>query len=283
MKTNVRALQRRLLLVSGGVAAAVGVAGLLLWRNYQEAARKLLVAQTRRIEGGDGGGSDAVVVKRVLVRRRVGAGPEEMGEVLEEHVISRRSIGAVESVSDITRPRASSGGVRDLAQQLSMGQKVAIFGSLVAAFVGFNAWAIPKMRRTFLGAAKGTNLFPKEALELVPQKRLFVDLACGDGERLLEAAHVFEEVIGFEPHGLTSWRARKRCAEVAKVRVAHLRRFDMAAGDLARADLVYCSSAAVAADALPAMKSGGAIFTREEVYDVSLVWSGENAKLYRKD
>jgi hypothetical protein len=294
MTTNVRALQRRLLLVSGGVVTAVGVTGYVVWRNFQQAARKLLEAQTRKIEGasdgsdGAGGARDEVVVKRVLVRRRVGAGPDELGEVLEEHVIGRRSVGATaetaSSLPDEPRATTASGGLRERAKQLSMPQKVTVFGSLVAVFVGFNLWVLPKMRRTLQGAASGGGqLFPAEALAMVPHKRLFVDLACGDGERLLEASRVFEEVSGFEPHGRTSWRARKRLAEVPNVRVTHLRKPEVTAEDLARADLVYCCSASVAATALPAMKSGGSIFAREEVPNARLLWSGENARLYRKD
>ncbi len=283
---NVRKLKRRLLVVSGGVAVVVGVAGYFVWQKLRETARLVLVAHTTGVGGEeerqDEGGR--VVVKRVLVRRRKDAGPDELGEVIEEHSLGSRPLSAMKETKG-EENKAAGSSLRDRAKQLSMPQKIAVFGSLVAAFVGLNAWAIPKMKRTLARSSSGSGgvYFPPDLLAQVGEKRLFVDLACGEGLRLVEAASVFENVIGYESNGVTSWKARKLCASLPNVRVVLSKKSEAADADIAEADLVFCNTTPLADRALPLLKKGANLLTSEELTEAQEIWSGSSERLYRKD
>ena len=175
---SVKSLQRKLLLVSGGISVVVGVSGFFIWRNMKRVTEELSLRTT--VDPPSSDQSDRVVIKRVLVRRREDASPDDLGEVLEEHVLGSFQEGSQFKPS-MSAPRKKSFDAKEAAKQLSFEQKVGVFGTLVALFVGFNLWAIPKLRRG-LGASSSSACFPKPMMDLVKGRSVFVDLACGDGE-----------------------------------------------------------------------------------------------------
>ncbi len=183
---KIRSLQRSLLLVSGGVCVIVGVAGTLLWRDLRERTEALVLRQTPRDDDGDSAATVTVTVKRVLVRRRVDAAPDDLGEVLEEQLLGTFEERAGEARPTVAQMAKKSLDAKEMAKQLSMPQKIGIFGSLVALFVGFNLWAIPKLRRgmTATDAPRLVHL-PQQMIDLVQRRGFFVDMACGDGDERL--------------------------------------------------------------------------------------------------
>jgi len=246
-----------------------------------------------------------IVIKRVLIRRRDGAGPEELGEVLEEHVLGSFTEGAVPASAkgpvEEEEERSKTGfDAKEMAKKLSIIQKVGVFGSLVALFVGFNLWAIPKLRRGMIGTDR-LALLPEPMMELVQGRKSFVDMACGDGAfvsvfcqslldpcshtgmRLIEAARVFDSVYGFESHGVTSWRTRKTCAGEPKIQVNHLKSISNAVDSLKEADLIFCNSASLAQQSWPFAKAGAFVCTEDELPETVAVWKGHSMHLYKKD
>lgn len=160
-----------------------------MWNDMREKSRRSLVVGP---PVDDAVKSENYTVTRVLVRRRVGH-PEEEGQVIETQFLGhrRRDTQLPSDTPSMREGDTLTGKVKGMP----MAVKVIAFGGLVAAFMGFNAWAVPKMvpkRKIPSFEAVLSSATPNSG------RQCFVELGCGDGRALLEAAKHFEQVHGYE-------------------------------------------------------------------------------------
>lgn len=195
---QVKSLQRGLIGTTVVVGAVVSVVGWRVWRDIRERT----AAMVSRVEGpaketpGVAGveKEEECVVTRVLVKRRVGH-PEEEGQVVETQYLGKRRVATQQQQQG---KEEGEGGqplisVTQRAKGLPMGVKVAVFGGMVAAFVGFNAWAVPRLM-----PQRVVPSFEPVLAAVTTGRSCFVEVGCGDGRVVLEAAKHFDEAHGFE-------------------------------------------------------------------------------------
>lgn len=151
---NVKDLQRKLLLTTGGVLVVVGISGWKFWNDM----KSVMASASAMVKGDDDDDDDnnvnkhrnaevgAVVMKRVLVRRRLDDPPDAPGEVVESHLlgtINQDTLGD----THVKPPKEETSSVSSIAASLPMNTKVIIFGSMVAAFVVFNVFGFKALRK----------------------------------------------------------------------------------------------------------------------------------------
>jgi preprotein translocase subunit SecF len=150
MSVGVRSLQRKLLLVTAGVSAVVGVAGYKMYSEMRAVAEALKERTTGTADVPKAGDERQVVVKRVLVRR-IKDDPNDAGEIVETQLLGSLNEDALSKKKNEKQQSAPERVGGGLADDLTMTQKKAIFGGLVFVFVAFNFWAIPLIRRRTAG------------------------------------------------------------------------------------------------------------------------------------
>jgi hypothetical protein len=281
---NVKSLQKKLLLVTAGVSVVVGVSGALIWKDLKKATEALVQRSSAGLPSLSSSQEGKVLVKRVLIRRKIDASPDDLGEVIEEHLMATFPYDGTTRPPEVatTSPKKTP-AAKEMANKLTMNQKIGLFGGLVAVFVGFNAWAIPKLRRS-MGVAGGVPIFPPEMMNIVAPKGLFVDLACGEGLRLLEAAKSFDRVRGYDSDEFQSLKTLQLCSAEPKIEVRHLKSMTDAHEDVAKADLIFCNSVLLAQQSWPLTRSGGFLLSQDEISDApSPVWKAKDMRLYKKD
>lgn len=289
MSMSVKSLQRKLLATTAVVATVTGVVGWKMFQGMKERADQIRQevsssSSSSSVSGEEGG--EEVTVKRVLIRRKLPLVDGDEGEIVEIQTLGKIRFqdvpNASKSISEgpMEKPAA-------VAAKLSMAQKQAIFGSLVATFLVFNFWAIPRMRRRLMGSPSAVaGFFPSALLQMIPQKKLYIDVGCGasGGERLHEMAAVFDRVMGVETNATLARAMRDACNQLSNVVVVET----IEDANLAEASLVYAANTeswSAPSTVFSTLKSGALMAAAEPLDGVNttIIFEQGDLKLYRKD